>query len=725
MKKLIARHFAGVGFGLAGLIFLGVVVLVVSTLGEFTNSQRVVMNTLAAERSLEETQVLLTDAETSQRGYIITGSEAYLQPYQAAVAPGGAQDHIRQLHQLMGNLPGLSQKLDDLAALVSAKLAELASTIQVRRTQGFEAASQIVATDVGKITMDEIRGLLSELETDEQNLLQSQSRAADEAARKVTLALEGGGLAMVLLALAAYWGLTREVVQRRRAQQALQELNDGLEQRVQVRSAELARRDREYRNLFESSPEGIFVNLNGRVALANRALVQMLRFASAEMLVGRPILDLFAPAYHAIIQERLRILLEEKKTVPMIEEKMLRSDGTTVEVEVIAATIEYEGQVGVQVFARDITERKQAEQEVARQLARLRALREIDESIIGTTDLRLALRTIVDKVVEQLGVDAVDILLLNPHTQMLEFGMGKGFQTQEIERGQMRLGQGYAGQAALAQRMIAIPDLAADQGEFGRAPLLAGEGFVSYFAVPLIAKGSVIGVLDIFQRTRLEPDPKWYEYMTALAGQAAIAIENSQLFSGLRRANLNLMLAYDTTIEGWSRALDRRDKETEDHTRRVTELTLRMARAAGMSEAELVHVRRGALLHDIGKMGIPDTILLKEGPLSEEEQALMSQHPVYAFELLSPIEYLRPALDIPYCHHEKWDGSGYPRHLKGEQIPLAARLFAVVDVWDALHNDRYYRKAWDEDKVLEYIQSLAGTQFDPRAVELFMQVMKD
>ena len=162
----------------------------------------------------------------------------------------------------------------------------------------------------------------------------------------------------------------------------------------------------------------------------------------------------------------------------------------------------------------------------------------------------------------------------------------------------------------------------------------------------------------------------------------------------IRALNAELFQAYDATIEGWSRALDYRDHETEGHSRRVTELTLRLARALGMNEEELVHVRRGALLHDIGKMGVPDRVLLKPGPLDDGEWEIMRRHPSLAREMLWPITFLRPALNIPYCHHEKWNGSGYPQCLQGEQIPLAARLFAVVDVWDALRSDRPYRKAW-------------------------------
>jgi putative two-component system response regulator len=183
-----------------------------------------------------------------------------------------------------------------------------------------------------------------------------------------------------------------------------------------------------------------------------------------------------------------------------------------------------------------------------------------------------------------------------------------------------------------------------------------------------------------------------------------------------------LITAYDKTIEGWSRALDLRDKETEGHSQRVTEMTVRLARVAGLSEEALKHVRRGGLLHDVGKLGIPDAILLKAEKLTASEWEIMRKHPVYAYEWLSRIEYLLPALDIPYSHHEKWDGSGYPCGLKGEEIPLAARLFAIVDVWDALTSDRPYRKAMTIEEALEYIRSQSGKHFDPEVVRMFFNL---
>jgi HD-GYP domain-containing protein (c-di-GMP phosphodiesterase class II) len=241
--------------------------------------------------------------------------------------------------------------------------------------------------------------------------------------------------------------------------------------------------------------------------------------------------------------------------------------------------------------------------------------------------------------------------------------------------------------------------------------------------VPLIAKGEVVGVLEVFHRSPLNPDADWLGFLETLAGQAAIAVAEARLFADLQRSNTEMLLAYDTTLEGWSAALDLRDKETEGHSQRVTDMTLRLARALEVDEGELEHVRRGSLLHDIGKMGVPDSILHKPGKLTDDEWAIMRQHARHAYDLLSPIAFLRPALEIPYCHHEKWDGTGYPRQLKGDAIPLAARIFAVVDVWDALRSDRPYRLGWPEDKVLDYIREQSGKHFDPRVVEAFLALM--
>jgi putative two-component system response regulator len=193
----------------------------------------------------------------------------------------------------------------------------------------------------------------------------------------------------------------------------------------------------------------------------------------------------------------------------------------------------------------------------------------------------------------------------------------------------------------------------------------------------------------------------------------------------LQQAHTQLLRAYEATIEGWSHAMDLRDRETEGHSRRVADLTVELAKKYGLTnEEELTQIRRGAFLHDMGKLGIPDAILHKAGKLTEAEWAIMRKHPQFAYDMLRPIEYLNTALDIPYCHHEKWDGTGYPRGLKGEAIPISARLFAIVDVWDALMSDRPYRAAWSKSQTLEYIREQAGRHFDPQVVTLFLELIE-
>ncbi len=213
------------------------------------------------------------------------------------------------------------------------------------------------------------------------------------------------------------------------------------------------------------------------------------------------------------------------------------------------------------------------------------------------------------------------------------------------------------------------------------------------------------------------------ELADAQSRQARTAAERA-LRDREQQGLLETAAAYESTLAGWARALDLRDHETEGHSQRVTDLTVQLARAMGISDAECVHIRRGALLHDIGKMGIPDNVLLKPSALTPAEWELMRKHPTYAVKMLAPIQYLQPALAIPHCHHEKWDGTGYPRGLRGEKIPLAARIFAVADIWDAIRSDRPYREAWSEPRALEYIRSLSGTHLDPAAVAAFLELRR-
>lgn len=374
-------------------------------------------------------------------------------------------------------------------------------------------------------------------------------------------------------------------------------------------------------------------------------------------------------------------------------------------------------------IVRDITERKRSQAQIERQLQRLNALRSIDLAITGNLSLQNTLAVLLEHVLSQLGVDAADILLYNPESDLLEHRAGTGFRSCRAQEMCFRLGEGLAGQAAQERRTIQFYGQERAELVNGLEALWQEEGFTSYFGAPLIAKEQILGVLEIYLRSSPDLDNEWLSYLETLAGQAAIAIDNATLLDHLQRANQELIQAYDITLEGWVNALDLRDRETEEHTRRVTSLTIELAKAMGMSENLLIHVQRGALLHDIGKIAIPDSILLKPGPLTPEEWQIMRLHPEYAYQLLSPIEYLHQAMEIPYCHHEHWDGSGYPRGLKGNAIPLAARIFAVIDVWDALISDRPYRKRWEPEAALEYIRQQSGAYFDPAVVEAFLRLV--
>lgn len=252
----------------------------------------------------------------------------------------------------------------------------------------------------------------------------------------------------------------------------------------------------------------------------------------------------------------------------------------------------------------------------------------------------------------------------------------------------------------------------------------------SIMCAPLKNKDKLIGVIYVDNRARTGLFQKGdLDVIHAFANQAAVAIDNATLFDNLQRANRELQVkkdelaeAYQQTLEGWVHALDLKDKETEGHTRRVTALTERLARSMGVEGETLEHIRRGALLHDIGKMGIPDSILTGTEQLTDQERERMRQHPIYARDMLWPIKFLRPTIDIPYCHHEKWDGTGYPRGLKGMEIPFAARIFMIVDVWDALVSDRSYRKALPPDEVRAHLKSQSGKHFDPNVVKAFLEL---
>ena len=377
------------------------------------------------------------------------------------------------------------------------------------------------------------------------------------------------------------------------------------------------------------------------------------------------------------------------------------------------------------IVVQDITEQKQKEKKLERQNNWLAAIRAIGFMISSSTDLVLTLSRLLTHATTQLEVDAADILTIDDNGTNLELTASFGFSASIPENHSVRLGVGGAGKAALERRIFHRAALPNHQNEYIYSSIYSDEGFVDYFAVPLIAKGDLKGVLEIYHRSPIQSDPEWISFLETLGKQAAIAIDNAMLFKDNQYSATEIEQAYDTTIEGWSHALNLRDKVTEKHTRRVTSMTLGLARMMNIPDEKLIHIQRGATLHDIGKMGIPDNILFKPGSLTPKEWEVMRQHPQNALQMLSPIRYLKPALDIPLYHHEKWDGSGYPHGLKGTQIPLAARIFSVVDVYDSLTSDRPYRSAWSDGDAKYYIESEAGTHFDPEVVDCFTKLLNE
>lgn len=353
-----------------------------------------------------------------------------------------------------------------------------------------------------------------------------------------------------------------------------------------------------------------------------------------------------------------------------------------------------------------------------RQIGALVGVGSVINSSLG---LKRVLAEVMDRLIALMNAER-GFLMLRESDGSLHVQVARGIDQKDVEEDKFNISNTVVKRVAETGEVILTTN-AQDDPRFGQQVSVAAYHLLSILCAPLKIKDELIGVIYVDNRIHSGMfQQSDFELISAFANQAAVAINNAQLFDDLQESNEELEIAYQATLEGWVRALDLRDRETEGHTKRVTALTQKLARSMGVSDLDLVHITRGALLHDIGKMAIPDGILLKPAQLSEDERRLIEKHPIYAHEMLSPIKFLLPALDIPHCHHEKWDGSGYPRGLKGNEIPFAARIFAVVDVWDALVSDRPYRKGLEPAEIREHIRKDAGVHFDPQVVEAFLKL---
>jgi putative nucleotidyltransferase with HDIG domain len=396
------------------------------------------------------------------------------------------------------------------------------------------------------------------------------------------------------------------------------------------------------------------------------------------------------------------------------DEVFWRQDGTSFPVEYASTPIREDGRItGAVITFLDISERQRHEREVV-------AIASLSSAMRTATDRAAMLPVVVEQLVSLTLCDAVAIEIVDPSSGDSVVEAGHGQWAGLVGRRQAE-GTGINARIAADRQPYLTKDLEHDPEVV--YPAEARKGIKGCAALPLVAQEKLIGFIWTGTRSLIE-EPV-LRLLSTLADIVANAIHRATSHELAIRARAELVVAYDTTLEGWARALELRDRETEGHARRVVDLALSLARRLGVEESEMEGLRRGALLHDIGKMGVPDSVLLKPDTLDEGEWEIMRRHPRHAYDLLAPIAYLRDVAELPYSHHEKWDGSGYPRGLKGEAIPLSARIFAIVDVWDALRSDRPYRAAWPAARTIQLLKEQSGKHFDPRVVEAFVDMVRD
>jgi PAS domain S-box-containing protein len=373
--------------------------------------------------------------------------------------------------------------------------------------------------------------------------------------------------------------------------------------------------------------------------------------------------------------------------------------------------------------AASMLEHVQLVQQTQGRVQRLETLHAIEEAVASSVDLRITLDTLLEQVISRLAVDAAGVLLFDPHLQTLRYAAGRGSRHFDLDEKSQRLGEGIAGRAALEQEIVYTTNLTQLDPALPFPNWAVHEGFSSLYAIPLISKGQIKGVLELFYKRLVYPDAEWLEFLETLARQTAIAIDGIALFEQFQNTLLEQKVALDSGIEVWSQVLETRGFEPDGHCRRVSELTLLLSQQLALDEIGFGNIYRGALLHDIGKLLLPDSLIYKAGPLDEKEWALVRQHPGFGREFLKRIFPYDPPLGIPYYHHENWDGSGYPLGLKGEQIPVEARLFRIVDTWDLMLVDVPYRKRHSRDDAIAFIHVQAGKLFDPRIAMVFLDIM--
>jgi PAS domain S-box-containing protein len=493
-----------------------------------------------------------------------------------------------------------------------------------------------------------------------------------------------------------------------------------------------------YRLLFENAPVGfLLINPMGSILEVNAATLGILGSPSIEATKAINVLN-FSPIVEVGFAANVKRCFAEGSTITA-EADYTSKWGRKIHIHYYLSPVkdEKERVILVQAILEDITNRQQAEQEIQRLNTDLRQLYQTaveagdrrttlhwlsQEIIRASLNPEHVYQAIYQAVLKLMPADVFVISLLDQADDHISpvYCIENG---QRFNGPKLRRDEGLSGYIINSGKSFISSN--ANLKDTGYIPVHFGSASQvhSFVAVPMRLGGQVLGMLSAQCYHQHDYTTEDANLLEILAATAAIALQNSEIFNQMQVTNQELVKAYEATIEGWSRALEMRDKETKGHSDRVTYTTLRFATKLGFTEKELDHLRRGVVLHDIGKMAVPDHILLKPSTLTEDEWQVMRQHPLYAYRMLSGIPFLEPALEIPYCHHENWDGTGYPRGLKGEEIPLGARIFALVDVWDALSADRPYRLGWAHSAARTYILQQAGARFDPALVQKFIELL--
>ena len=522
--------------------------------------------------------------------------------------------------------------------------------------------------------------------------------------------------------------VAHDITKRKILEDGYRQLSEELEQRVRDRTEELRKSAERYRAVVENQTEFIVRwKPDGTRTFVNEAYCRYFSLTSEEAL-STSFIPLVAQEDQRAVEEKFSRLKSGMANSETEIHRVVRPDGSIGWQEWTDHAIRNAtGQiVEFQSVGRDITERKQSEEIILNQLAFDALITRLLTRLSSTSGsgINAAIELGLEEIARFIGADHAYVIIIAPDQSSWSISHewftppASSFKefNQNVSKGLLKWSEDkiLAGEEVRINTLDQLPPEALRVREFREA-----EGAISILNVPISGPTSIItGCVGLDCHAR---PINWSDRDVTRLKIVGDAIAN---ILERKRAEENLAEAYDTTLEGWAKALELRDKETEGHSRRVTETTLTVARAAGFNEEELLRIRRGSTLHDIGKMGIPDDILRKNGPLTEEEREVVKNHPNTAFELLKRIPYLEKSLEIPYCHHEKWDGSGYPRGLKGEEIPLSARIFAVVDVWDALSSDRPYREAWSREKVAAYLLNESGKHFDPKVLDIFLELMR-